>query len=538
MSHFARAFQLLVLPAVVPGFLPSASAQVAHADAVFGGSDPNQNGQFGSALSLQGERMLVGAAQSNAVGVAGGAGYVFEQQPDGSWVEVDHLLPAPDGNSRLGYSVALDGDRALLGGRASREVYVFEQDAGAWPLVGCMTDAGLFSTDLFGSALDLEGDRALIGNSANDDLGPTTGAAHVYELQETGWTKVADLYASEVEAGMDAGSAVSLSGSWAAVGALDKGQAGGQSGAVYLFQRQLDGTWLELDAVSPPGGGAAGDFGRALSLEGDWLLVGAPADATIATQAGKCFLYQRQPDDTWALHQELLASDAGIRMRFGESVCLSGDRLSVGTLPPSGTGSTVPGVAYVFERGGDGQWTERVRLRDPNAGALQQGGFAVAVEGDLVISSALYGTDTDFAQGTCAAFELRPLMRGAHEVSLGSGGTQDWALDAGEAHAGEVFALMGSASGSSPGVSLAPGITLPLNVDAYWSFTLTKLAANPLMGASIGLLDANGRAASSFLVPAGALPPLVGLELQHAYALISGAFFTFASNPVAVTLGV
>jgi hypothetical protein len=118
------------------------------------------------------------------------------------------------------------------------------------------------------------------------------------------------------------------------------------------------------------------------------------------------------------------------------------------------------------------------------------------------------------------------------ELSVGAGGTQAWSLDAGVAQAGRYYAVLGSASGTEPGIDL-DGELLPLAVDAYTDFTLTNANQGPLQQ-SFGLLDGAGTASAAFVLPAGGDPGLVGLELHHAFPVLDlvGGSVTFASNAV------
>lgn len=106
-------------------------------------------------------------------------------------------------------------------------------------------------------------------------------------------------------------------------------------------------------------------------------------------------------------------------------------------------------------------------------------------------------------------------------------------LTAGAAHAGKVFLLVGSFSGTTPGMPLGP-VTLPLNADPY----LMLLAGSPngLIGNSMGVLDAAGNATANFYgvrLPAAAANVLV----HHAYLVFSPGFagFDLASNAVPMT---
>jgi hypothetical protein len=125
------------------------------------------------------------------------------------------------------------------------------------------------------------------------------------------------------------------------------------------------------------------------------------------------------------------------------------------------------------------------------------------------------------------------------DLSLSAGGTQSFTISGGLAHAGEFYWLIGSASGTAPGLVL-DGQTLPLNVDA-WMLTTLSFANSAILPNSLGLLDANGEASSAALVvPPASDPALAGITLNHAAALFSvsgfGATVTLATNAQPVTL--
>jgi len=97
-------------------------------------------------------------------------------------------------------------------------------------------------------------------------------------------------------------------------------------------------------------------------------------------------------------------------------------------------------------------------------------------------------------------------------IGVASGGKQTMNWETGSGHAGEFYLLLGSLSGTSPGLPAGGGI-LPLNFDSY--FTLTLGGGGPLSSAS-GFLDANGAAQSVFSIPPGLTPALVGIDADHA----------------------
>ena len=58
-----------------------------------------------------------------------------------------------------------------------------------------------------------------------------------------------------------------------------------------------------------------------------------------------------------------------------------------------------------------------------------------------------------------------------YELSFNRAGTQSLNLDAGKQHAGKSYAIFGSMTGTSPGITLS-GIHIPLNVDPYTDLTI------------------------------------------------------------------
>ncbi|MEM7305940.1 MAG: hypothetical protein AAF682_04685 [Planctomycetota bacterium] len=113
-------------------------------------------------------------------------------------------------------------------------------------------------------------------------------------------------------------------------------------------------------------------------------------------------------------------------------------------------------------------------------------------------------------------------------LSASAGGSQALDLAAGPDAAGASYWVVGSATGTEPGTTLA-GLTLPLVFDFYFLLSLTNPNQVPLVN-SFATLDALGQGSAAFTVPAGSDPVFVGVTFYHAYA-------TFLPGPVTVVLG-
>jgi hypothetical protein len=127
------------------------------------------------------------------------------------------------------------------------------------------------------------------------------------------------------------------------------------------------------------------------------------------------------------------------------------------------------------------------------------------------------------------------LSANLNSISLSAGGAQTLSLDAGPTHAGELYLVLGSLSGWSPGIP-AGSLNLPLNLDAYLLLTLQSPNSPPLSG-SLGFLNAQGKATCTVSLPAGSSSSLAGTLAFHAGVALNGAFApTFTSNPVPLSL--
>lgn len=108
-------------------------------------------------------------------------------------------------------------------------------------------------------------------------------------------------------------------------------------------------------------------------------------------------------------------------------------------------------------------------------------------------------------------------------------------LDAGPAAAAHGYFVLASISGTSPGVTWAPGFPVPLNLDPFTD-ALFAAANSPIFQNAFGTLDANGRGVANFVLPAGLLGPLalrtinwcaLGTTPQGLPAFVSNATATF-----------
>jgi hypothetical protein len=369
---------------------------------------PSDNAQAGAALDIEGDRLVLGAGNQR-VGEVLGAAYVFERDAAGAWVQVAELLPDDGGfPDFFGSSVSLDGDRVLVGARSasggaaqSGAAYVFERDAtGAWAQVAKLTHPGA-QGDRFGQAVQLDGDTALVSAPQGEGDVAGAGAVYVFARDAAGtWSQTQRLVSPTGADGQFFGFVMSLDGDRALVTAPRDG-----NGVAHVFARDAAGQWEHEARIDPPASPPrrdVDDFARSVSLSGDRALVGDPK----GTLRGLARVYERDAAGAWVEVAALESQVATAGDFFGEAVALSGDRAVVGSAEDDAGEDA--GAVYVFERDAAGAWVEAARLNASDAQAEDRFGDALAISGARVAAGAYLVDGAESNSGAVYILESSP----------------------------------------------------------------------------------------------------------------------------------
>ncbi len=324
-------------------------------------------------------------------------------------------LTASDAGSEdfFGQNVSISGDRLVVGafgdddnGPSSGAAYVFErQSNGSWLEVAKLTASDGAAGDLFGDSVSISGDRLVVGAFRADVNTVNVGAAYVFERQGNGnWLEVAKLTASDGTISDFFGASVSLSGGRLVTGAFGDDVNGVSSGSVYVFERQGNGSWQEVAKLTASDGQARELFGSNVSLSGDRFVASAVQNNDNAMFSGSAYVFERQSGGRWQEVAKLTASDNETNDRFASSLSISGDRLVVGARLDDdlGRGS---GSAYVFERQSDGSWQEVTKLLASDGTTFDFFGENVSVSNDRIAVGAGFDDDLGSASGSAYVFE-------------------------------------------------------------------------------------------------------------------------------------
>ena len=218
---------------------------------------PSDAGDWGTSMSLSGENLLIGCPSAcydeygnNYIGAAGCA-YLYSKDFSGNnmWGLVKKLVASDRSqNDHFGCSVSINGDYAIIGANQEDDdqeglnyltnagsAYIFRKDQdgpNTWGQVSKIIANDRTSSDQFGSSICINGDYAIVGTQINSNY----GKAYIFRKDHGGlnnWGEVSRLVASDMTYQDQFGRSVSISGDYAIIGAPWKTN---NQGAAYVFQ--------------------------------------------------------------------------------------------------------------------------------------------------------------------------------------------------------------------------------------------------------------------------------------------------------------
>jgi Ca2+-binding RTX toxin-like protein len=307
---------------------------------------------FGAKVAISDDTIVVGAILDDANGEGSGSAYIF-RRASGVWFQEAKLTPSdPVAWDNFGDAVAVDGDTVVIGAPwreadpySFGSAHVFEYNAGVWEETAALSPPyGVPDGSNFGWAVDVIGDTAFVLATYGDDDGPVSGVAYEYIRSPDGWVEAASLTASD-GGPLDAfgwSMATGDAGGTLAIGAPQ--HDGLAQGAVYVFARRGNG-WEEDAKLTPSDGTLYDEFGESVVMDGEYLLVGAPQALAGGSRAGAAYLFVRTGEG-WSEVAKLTATAGAPSDMYGFSVGADEGTFVIGAFRDSGAGS-----AYVFGSG-------------------------------------------------------------------------------------------------------------------------------------------------------------------------------------------
>jgi hypothetical protein len=334
--------------------------------------------QFGTALAVLGDKVLVGASQDDQGGLDSGVAHLFNASGQLGFTLTN---PTPALSDHFGQAVALGADKLLVGADQddagavnAGSVYVFDI-SGA--LMRTLTNPTPRTGDNFGFAVAVLPDGGFAVGSPRDNPGAGRfGAVHLYNRG----SRHVDTIANPTPADLDLfGSAVAPVGMGnLLIGAPsdDLGMAG--AGVAYLFKTN---GMLQTTFTNPtPASDDA--FGTVVAAVGtDKVLITAPSDNTGGTDAGAAYLFNLEGDLLTTFTNPAPFSGDG----FGSAaVAVAQNRVLIAA-SAADSGAFNAGIAYLFDLKGNLLLT----FTNPAPAASDHFGSAVAaLDGNRIVLGA------------------------------------------------------------------------------------------------------------------------------------------------------
>ncbi|MEM1327994.1 MAG: T9SS type A sorting domain-containing protein [Bacteroidota bacterium] len=324
-------------------------------------ADAQSGDGFGFSVDLTNDYALIGAWGSGVDGR--GAAYLFHRNEggDNNWGEVQKLQADNiSANDRFGYSVALEDNRALIGAYQKGQTddagfplfntgaaYLFEQNSnGRWTEIAQFFAPDFAEDDNFGISVDLENRYVLIGA---DGKNSGAGAVYLFENQsDSDWMFLQKLEASNPKTNSFFGWSLNINFERIAIGAFGEDE---QTGAVYIFNRNMDNQWQQTQRLSVESADDA--FGISVNMYTDYLLIGAHQRVNEMTNeaSGAAYLFLEDSEQQWQPLQTIQPWDTAAEDGFGISLALTEQHALIGAWKKSlGADAQVEaGAAYFFD---------------------------------------------------------------------------------------------------------------------------------------------------------------------------------------------
>ena len=361
-------------------------------------------GYFGRSVSVYEDYVLVGENGAHSA-------YIFRRTGTNTW-DTGTKIPVALGSAEFGWSADIDGDYTVVGAyRDSRDLpdsgsvsifstsRLFAEPTYTTPLTLTEQQAKLIASDggsnqYFGRSVSTSGDYAIAGAYRGAGI---NGCAYIFVRSGASWTEQAKLVASDGAVGDQFGRSVSISGDYAIVGAPLDDDNGDASGSAYIFVRS-GASWTQQAKLTASDGAVSDLFGYSVSISGDYAFVGSPTDDSVNTDTGSVYIFVRS-GASWTQQTKLTVSDGIINDQFGSSVSVSGDYAVVG-VGFDYFDRTDPGSAYIFVRSG-ASWTQQAKLTASDGAVDDHFGQSVSISGDYVVIGAPRG---DGSSGSAYVF--------------------------------------------------------------------------------------------------------------------------------------
>lgn len=256
-------------------------------------SDGVPGDEFGR-VAIDGDTAIVSAISDDDAGYDAGSVYVFERT-NGLWAQEAKLV-AGDGAAGDQFGrIAIDGDTIVVGAANDDidevdegSVYIFQRMNDGWHEEAKLVIADAAMSDQFGSSVAIDGNTVVAGAIGDDENGENSGAAYIFNRTNGEWEQHSRIVASN-GAAHDAFGRVAIAGHTILVAAPRTRTASDTAALIYVFAER-NGIWSEESVVTVGVAGAVDGF-DVPALNGNRFVAGAGGSKEKGPRSGSAVVF-------------------------------------------------------------------------------------------------------------------------------------------------------------------------------------------------------------------------------------------------------
>ncbi|MBS1754376.1 MAG: hypothetical protein KF741_06170 [Ferruginibacter sp.] len=310
---------------------------------------------------------------------------------------ISEYQPVVDNSGSLGdfggYSVCISSNFAIVGAPGDDvntnpdqgSVSIYRHDENGWIKMQKITDAAGTSSDYFGSSVSISGNYAIVG-APSDDVGVNLdqGSASIYQYNGINWLLMQKITDADGAADDNFGISVSISGNYAIVGShLDKVGTNANQGSASIYQYN-GSSWVLMQKITDATGAANDNFGKSVSISGNYAIVGASNDDVgTNTNQGSASIY-RYNGSSWVLMQKITDATGAANDNFGTSVSIDNNYAIVGASSDDVGVNSNQGSASIYHYTAS-SWVLMQKITDVDGAANDNFGTSVSISGNYAI---------------------------------------------------------------------------------------------------------------------------------------------------------
>lgn len=343
---------------------------------------------FGSAVDIDGEFAVVSAAEADHDGVSDSGEALIYQFINNQWTLVQVIAdPTPGIDDYFADEVKISGNFIFIGtsyqdgpsGNNQGSVCIFQYNGSTWSFLQKLYGNDAETNDYFGSSIAVDNNTLVVGAHHDKPIGSTSAAGSVtffnYNIALGIWTFDQKIFHPTLLHESRFGVSVSLDNDKLVVGANGSNS---YEGSAHVYHK-LGTSWVWIIDLILSTSEVGDRFGRQVAIEGDDIVVSAPAKAIGSVADVGIIAFFRFNGITWqeVRIKELFPNE--YNQAFGSRIDLSNGYLIVSSYQSTSVAGNYEGKSIIYQKVNN-NWIKFEEITDPDS-SPGDGLYAAAIDG-------------------------------------------------------------------------------------------------------------------------------------------------------------